>query len=71
MPTKTLAIREEVYRKLAGVKRAGESFSDLIERILDRKEDPLALWGALSDSEHLAKLEKESRAIRNGARSRT
>ena len=33
--TKTLSIRDDVYRKLLKVKREGESFSDLFERLAE------------------------------------
>lgn len=33
--TKTVTIRDEVYRKLLEVKREGESFSDLFERLIE------------------------------------
>jgi len=33
--TKTLSIRDEVYRKLLKVKREGESFSELFERLAE------------------------------------
>ena len=33
--TKTLTIRDEVYRKLLKIKREGESFSDLFERLIE------------------------------------
>jgi predicted CopG family antitoxin len=33
--TKTVTIRDEVYRKLLKVKREGESFSDLFERLIE------------------------------------
>jgi len=33
--TKTITIRDEVYRKLLKVKREGESFSDLFERLIE------------------------------------
>jgi len=32
---KTLTIRDEVYRKLSTVKRKGESFSELFERLVE------------------------------------
>jgi predicted CopG family antitoxin len=35
---KTLTIKEDVYRKLVAIKKQGESFSDLFER-LAKKED--------------------------------
>ena len=33
--TKTITIKDEVYRKLAGIKRDDESFSELIERLVE------------------------------------
>ncbi len=33
MATKTVSLRESAYRKLKNLKRGGESFSDVIERI--------------------------------------
>ncbi len=35
MSTRTIAIDSEVYERLAGVKRRGESFSRVIDRLLD------------------------------------
>ncbi|MCD6503870.1 antitoxin VapB family protein [Candidatus Bathyarchaeota archaeon] len=32
---KTITIRDEVYRKLLAVKREGESFSDLLNRLVE------------------------------------
>jgi predicted CopG family antitoxin len=32
---KTITIRDEVYRKLLKIKREGESFSDLFERLIE------------------------------------
>ena len=39
--TKTLTIRDDVYRKLLKIKREGESFSELFDRIAEDR-DPLA-----------------------------
>jgi predicted CopG family antitoxin len=33
--TKTITIRDEVYKKLLSVKRKNESFSELFERLID------------------------------------
>ncbi len=35
MSTKTIAVDSQVYERLAGVKREGESFSRVIDRLLD------------------------------------
>lgn len=64
MGTKNLAIREDVYRKLSEAKREGESFSDVIERLIEKKTSLLPLWGALSSSDALAELEDQTREIR-------
>jgi len=32
---KTITVRDEVYRKLIAVKREGESFSELFERLVE------------------------------------
>ena len=54
MASKNLAIREDVYRKLSEAKKEAESFSDVIEKLLERGGDLLPLWGVLSDSKHWA-----------------
>ena len=38
MGTKTLSIREETYEMLKGEKREGESFSDVIDRLMRREK---------------------------------
>lgn len=40
---KTLTIREEVYRKLVSIKRSGESFSELFDRLAEQEEASSAL----------------------------
>jgi len=49
LATKYLAIREDVYRKLSGARREGESFSDVIEKLLEKRGGILSLWGAWED----------------------
>ena len=71
MPTKNLAIREEVYRKLAEAKREGDSFSDVIERMLEKRSSLLLLWGVLADSEDIADIGDETKKIRKRAVVRT
>jgi len=64
MATKNLAIREEVYRKLVEAKHEGESFSDVIERLLERRSSLLSLGGALADSSNMAEIERTIRELR-------
>ncbi|HUK29014.1 MAG TPA: antitoxin VapB family protein [Candidatus Acidoferrales bacterium] len=71
MATKNLAIREAVYRKLAEEKREGESFSDVIERVLEKRGSLLPLWGALAESRNLAEIEDDISRIRKRAKVRS
>lgn len=71
MTTKNLAIREEVYRKLAEAKHEGESFSDVIERMIEKRSSLLPLWGALAQSESIAEIQRDLRNLRKTARIRS
>ncbi len=56
---KTISIRDDVYKKLAEMKEEGESFSDVIEKLLKRKgTDIRKYFGILRDSEVLDEIEK-------------
>ena len=48
MGSKNLAVREDVYKKLLEAKKGDESFSDVIERLLQGKQDIMAFAGILS-----------------------
>lgn len=41
MSTKTVSLRETAYKKLKSLKREGESFSDVVERISEEQEQNL------------------------------
>jgi predicted CopG family antitoxin len=43
MLVKTLTIREDVYRRLVALKRDGESFSELFERLAEQHETSAVL----------------------------
>ena len=62
MPTRTISISEEAYRRLKALKREGESFSDVILR-LTSKSSPWSLAGILSEEEgkELEKILAENR----------
>jgi predicted CopG family antitoxin len=71
MATKTLSIREETYEMLKGEKREGESFSDVIDRLMKRKKIKLAdYFGAIKDEDLLKGLEEDSKKIRELSRLR-
>lgn len=38
MATKNISIKEDVYNKLTSLKRKGESFSDLLERLAQQAD---------------------------------
>ena len=41
MATKTVSLRENAYKKLRNLKREGESFSDVVERISEDQKQKL------------------------------
>ena len=52
MPTKTIGVREEVYERLRARKRDDESFTDLIDRLIDESRgDWREGFGSLSAEE--------------------
>ena len=55
---KTLTIKEDVYKKLVAIKKQGESFSDLFER-LAKKEDAASALEKLRASVLFGKGEKD------------
>jgi len=56
---KTISIRDDVYKKLAEMKEEGESFSDVIEKLLKRKNTNIKKYfGVLKNSEVLDEIEK-------------
>ena len=63
MATKNIAISEEAYQRLKSLKRPGESFTDVIER-MTRRRGILELAGVLSkrDADALEARVKDGRA---------
>ncbi len=55
MGFKTISLSDSVYRKLRAEKRRGESFGDVIERLLAVKQPPLmkyaGAWKPISPAE--------------------
>ena len=41
MATRTVSLKDSAYKKLKRLKREGESFSDVVERISEEKEQDL------------------------------
>lgn len=51
MGSKTISLTEEAYNRLREHKREGESFTDVVLRLTDSGDDPLAGFGAMRDVE--------------------
>ena len=71
MASKTISIRDDVYKLLRDARRDEESFSDVIERLLMKDKTDLSdYFGALKDNPLLDALEEDSRKMRKMARLR-
>lgn len=57
MATKTIRVSEEVYYRLKARKRADESFSELLNRLVDRRSAFEQGFGALEDIDFESELE--------------
>ena len=52
MTSKMISIKEEIYNKLSKLKKANQSFSDIIERLMKKYEkNPLFHFGIGKDIE--------------------
>ena len=64
MVSKSLHLREDVYRKLSEAEKEGESFSYTIDRLLEKRGHLLSRWGVRS---HMAEVEPSIRNTRKRA----
>jgi len=66
MGTKTISIREELYKNLKSMKREDESIGDVVERLITKKREAnlVDFFGVLKDNEVLSGLEEDTRRIR-------
>ena len=56
---KTISIRDDIYNRLLEMKGEGESFSDVIEKLLERRNTSISKYfGILRDGEVLDEIEK-------------
>jgi predicted CopG family antitoxin len=68
---KTITIREEIYTSLKNLKRPKESFSDVIERLLKKKNiDLTRYFGVLKDSPVIDEIKLIAEEIRESSRER-
>jgi predicted CopG family antitoxin len=71
MGTKTIGLREDVYERLAARKREDESFTELVDRLIDESTvDWRETFGSLpaEDAEELADVAERSRERTGGGR---
>lgn len=65
MTSRNLTVKEEVYRKLVEAKKGNESFSKVIERLLQGKSDLMSFAGILShDREFADAVSKDTAEVR-------
>jgi len=64
MVSKNLAVRENVYRKLLEAKKGDESFSDVIERLLEGKRDLMPFAGVFSDDGEFERAAEVMKTVR-------
>lgn len=60
---KNIAIKEAVYEKLSEIKRESESFSDVIERLLEKKTRLSAFAGAVAGTPDIDMIREDIKRI--------
>lgn len=68
MGSKTISVSDEAYARLKALKKPGESFSDIINRLTARKR--LSELAGVLTEEDIRVIEKAVAAIRSGSRER-
>ncbi|TLZ66618.1 MAG: hypothetical protein E6K16_01875 [Methanobacteriota archaeon] len=76
MGTKTISLEDSAYEKLRGAKRPGESFSDVVRRILGGREPSFSDFRGIVDrrgvkalAEAVAKMREEDIRVQKGRQS--
>lgn len=64
MTHKTISLSEKAYNLLKKVKREGESFSKVIERLISKKENPWLIMQNKFDPEFFDDLKENIRTLR-------
>jgi predicted CopG family antitoxin len=68
---KTITLRDETYHSLLVLKEGGDSFSDVIDRLISRKNRDIREYaGALRDSTVLDDLHMFTKKMRSSGRAR-
>ncbi|HZW54970.1 MAG TPA: antitoxin VapB family protein [Nitrososphaerales archaeon] len=64
MTSKNLTVKEEVYNKLLEAKKGHESFSEVIERLLEGKRDVMSFAGIFSGDREFEEATKDILEVR-------
>lgn len=64
MTSKNLTVKEEVYNKLLEAKKGNESFSEVIERLLEGKKDLMPFAGIFSKDKDFEQATKDILEVR-------
>ncbi len=59
MTSKNLAIKEDVYDKLLEAKKGAESFSDVIQRLLEGKSELMSYAGIFSQDKEFDQVARD------------
>jgi predicted CopG family antitoxin len=69
---KTITIRDDIYERLVTLKRAKDSFSDVIRRLLERKNTDLSQYfGILAGSSAMDDVASIAEDVRKSAKVRS
>ncbi len=71
MTSKNLAIKEDVYDKLLEAKKGTESFSDVIQRLLEGKSELMSYAGIFSQDKEFEQVARDIEEARAKAVLRT
>ena len=64
MASKNLVVKEDVYKKLLDAKKGKESFSDLIQRLLEGRTDLMSFAGVLCGDKDFERAIRDMKLIR-------
>ena len=64
MASRNLAVKEEDYRRLLEAKKRNESFSEVIERLLEGRSELMVFAGMLSDDKDFEQVGEDINEVR-------
>ena len=64
MTSRNLSVKDDVYKKLREAKKGNESFSDVIERLLDGGHHLTAFAGILSGDKEFERVKSDIQQVR-------